>query len=63
MSETDCTVCPDLRVRLTAAASGLRGLARLIETEMAEPTMPWKDLLPILAMRAENLADQAEGRY
>ena len=63
MAENDCTACPELLTRLGAAAAGLHGLAALIETEMVEPTMPWRDLLPTLALRARNLAEQAEGRY
>ena len=63
MAENDCTLCPELLTRLGAAAGGLNALAALIETEMVEPTMPWRDLLPQLALRARNLADQAQGRY
>ena len=63
MAENDCTLCPELLTRLGAAAGGLRALAAHIESEMVEPTMPWRDLLPTLAMRARNLAAQAEGRY
>jgi hypothetical protein len=63
VADADCTVCPELLTRLGAAAGGLRALAALIESEMVEPTMPWRDLLPTLALRARNLADQAEGRY
>jgi len=63
MAETDCTVCPELLTRLGATAGGLNALAAFIESEMVEPTMPWRHLLPILAIRAQNLADQAQGRY
>ncbi|KAB1932924.1 hypothetical protein F8271_24975 [Micromonospora sp. ALFpr18c] len=63
MADADCTTCPELLTRLGAAAGGLRALAALIESEMVEPTMPWRGLLPILAIRAHNLADQAQGRY
>jgi hypothetical protein len=63
VADADCTVCPELLTRLGAAAGGLRALAVLIESEMVEPTMPWRDLLPTLALRARNLAEQAEGRY
>lgn len=62
MADADCTVCPELLTRLGAAAAGLRALAALIESEMVEPTMPRRDLLPLLATRARNLADQAQGR-
>ncbi|MEV5689923.1 hypothetical protein [Micromonospora globbae] len=62
MPDADCTACPDLRAQLAAAAAGLRGLAQFIESELVEPTMPWRDLLPVLAIRAHNLADQAQGR-
>ncbi|MFI6331915.1 hypothetical protein ACIBBG_26855 [Micromonospora chersina] len=63
MADTDCTACPELLMRLGAAAAGLHALAALIERKMAEPTMPWRDLLPTLALQARNLAEQAEGRY
>ncbi|MEU5872498.1 hypothetical protein AB0A73_13200 [Glycomyces sp. NPDC047369] len=63
MADNDCTTCPELLTRLGAAAGGIRALAAFIESEMVEPTMPWRDLLPILAIRAHNLADQAQGRY
>ncbi|WFE45000.1 hypothetical protein [Verrucosispora sp. WMMD1129] len=63
MAETDCTVCPELLTRLGAAAGGMRALADLIDREIAEPTQAWRDLLPALAMRARNLAAQAEGRH
>ncbi|MET7752584.1 hypothetical protein [Micromonospora sp. NPDC005367] len=62
MANADCTVCPELLMRLGASAGGLRALAAFIESEMVEPTMPWRDLLPTLALRARNLAEQAEGR-
>ncbi|MFI7429800.1 hypothetical protein ACIBPB_22640 [Micromonospora sp. NPDC049836] len=63
MAENDCTLCPELLTRLGAAAGAAHALAAFIEAEMVEPTMPWRDLLPILAIRARNLADQAQGRY
>lgn len=63
MADADCTVCPELLSRLGATAGGLHALAVLIETEMVEPTMPWRDLLPLIATRARNLAEQAQGRY
>lgn len=61
MADEDCTACPELLTRLGAAAGGARALAVFIESEMVEPTMSWRDLLPLLAMRAHNLADQAQG--
>ncbi|MBM0238695.1 hypothetical protein JNW88_18880 [Micromonospora sp. ATA32] len=63
MADADCTVCPELLTRLGAAAGGLRALAAFIEAEMVEPTMHRSELLGVLAVRAANLADQAEGRY
>lgn len=63
MPDGDCTLCPELLTRLGAVAGGLHALAAFIESEMVEPTMPWRDLLPQLALRARNLADQAQGRY
>ncbi|MFY1656913.1 hypothetical protein [Micromonospora sp. WMMD1274] len=63
MADNDCTTCPELLTRLGAAAGGMDALAALIESEMVAPTMPWRDLLPLLATRARNLADQARGRY
>ena len=63
MAADECTVCPELLSRLGAAAGGLHALAALVESEMVEPTMPWRDLLPLIAIRARNLADQAQGRY
>ncbi|MFI7607653.1 hypothetical protein ACIBTV_21275 [Micromonospora sp. NPDC049366] len=63
MPDGDCTLCPELLTRLGATAGGLRALADLIESETVEPTMPWRDLLPTIALRARNLAEQAEGRY
>ncbi|MDZ5443785.1 hypothetical protein U2F26_13735 [Micromonospora sp. 4G57] len=62
MAENDCTACPELLMRLGAAAGGLRALAAFIESEMVEPTMHRSELLGVLAVRAANLADQAEGR-
>jgi hypothetical protein len=44
-------------------AGGAYALAAFVEQEMTEPTMPRRDLLPAIVMRAENLADQAQGRY
>ncbi|MEV1331512.1 hypothetical protein AB0J20_18265 [Micromonospora costi] len=63
MADADCTVCPELLTRLGAAAGGLLALAEFIESEQVEPTMPRRDLLPVLALRARNLAEQAQGRY
>lgn len=63
MADEDCTTCPELHTRLGATAGGIRALAVLIESEMVEPTVSWRDLLPLLATRAHNLADQAQGRY
>ena len=63
MAENDCQVCPELLTRLGATAAQAADLATFIDNEIAEPTMPWRDLLPHLALRARNLADQAQGRY
>lgn len=62
VAEPDCQVCPELLTRLGAAAAGLHHLAALIETEMVEPTMPWRKFLPLLATRARNLAAQTQGQ-
>ncbi|WP_432051148.1 hypothetical protein [Verrucosispora sp. NA02020] len=63
MADRDCTVCPELRTQLGAAAGGIDALADLIDREIEAPTMPWRDLLAQLAIRARNLAEQARGRY
>ncbi len=63
MADRDCTVCPELLARLGSTAGGIDALADLIDNEIAAPTMPWRDLLPALATRARNLAEQARGRY
>lgn len=59
----DCQTCPELRSRLGAVAGGLIALATFVDRETTEPTMPWKDLLPQVVLRAENLAEQAQGGY
>jgi len=59
----DCTRCPELQARLYGVAGGLRGLAAFIDAELVEPTMPWKQLIPLIAIRVENAADHASGRY
>ena len=59
----DCNRCPELQARLYAVAGGLRGLAAFIDAELAEPTMSWRELLPLIVIRVENAADHASGRY
>lgn len=61
MSE-QCDICPGVIARLAIVGGGLRVLAAFINAELDdEPTMPWKELLPLIAVRVELLADQAQG--
>ena len=62
MADADCTLCPELLARLAGVAGGLRALAVLIDQELTEPTMSRRELLDVTAVRAANLADQAQGR-
>lgn len=62
MAEQDCRTCPELMARLAGVAGGLRALAAFVDQQITEPTMPWRELLPQVVLRAENLADQAQGR-
>jgi hypothetical protein len=59
----DCPRCPELIVRLAGVTGGLHALAAFVDDQLAEPTMPWRDLLPLVVARAENLAAQAQGRF
>lgn len=63
MADADCRMCPELQARLGAVAGGLHALAAFIDAELVEPTMPRKQLLDVAAVRVQNLAEQAQGRY
>ncbi|MBQ0902686.1 hypothetical protein [Micromonospora sp. U21] len=63
MPEQDCQMCPTLEARLAATAGGLLALAAFIDQELTEPTISRRELLDVTAVRAANLADQAQGRY
>lgn len=64
MAEQPCTRCPELDARLAGIAGGLLALVALIDRELTEEqTMSRRELIDVAAVRIENLAANAMGRY
>lgn len=51
----ECRMCPELRAELMALRAQVAATSALIRAEREEPTMPWKQLLPLVERRLDSM--------